>query len=461
MTSTIQSFIDWVDDFFLPENKNSSRLFLYNQLTLRLLLVGVTASIILCLTFVLQKNYTVLAGSVLVLTAELVGLLLLRRGVSHKPIIAVLIASALVSNYLGAFFGEGVNDFGFHSATVVLILVAMFFGESWFIRLSLLNIIIILFLYYAEDSQLMTFKTRAYPALGAAAVGIAITIAHIFVLRFTLKQLILSNTEMHIAKEEAERANQTKSMFLANMSHELRTPLHAIIGYSEMVTELLTESSDLPEGVNEDVNRITESGNHLLRLITDLLDLSKAEANQLKFHQGWFNLSEFIGDISHILIPLNTERKNTIVIENNTAKRQIFADSIRLKQVLLNLLSNATRFTENGTIQLIISDREDKVEFAVQDSGIGIEPHMLKKILEPFQQVESPSERSYQGTGLGLAISKTIIEKMGGELFVQSEPNKGSRFSFEIPVTPRTTVNSAPELLRKFETDATSTDNLA
>ncbi len=244
------------------------------------------------------------------------------------------------------------------------------------------------------------------------------------------------------AKESAETASQAKSAFLANMSHELRTPLNAIIGYSEM---LLEDAED--EGARErisDLQKIKRSGRQLLGLINDILDISKIEAGKIELNIEPVDLESLIAEVESTTAPLieaNANRLKVVVPDNLGS---IECDGQRLMQILLNLLSNAAKFTENGAVGLIVERAGDGwVRFAVRDSGIGMSAEQVARLFEPFTQADSSISQRFGGTGLGLAISHRFIEMMGGRIAIDSELGAGSCFTVWLPDIETAHLNGA------------------
>ncbi|WP_227013997.1 response regulator [Paenibacillus psychroresistens] len=249
-----------------------------------------------------------------------------------------------------------------------------------------------------------------------------------------LEELVAERTDqLERARDEAIKANMIKSQFLANMSHELRTPLNAIIGYSEMLME---EAEELGEIVFvEDLGKISKSGKNLLALINDILDISKIEAGKMEVYFETCGLESIIEDVRTTVKPLMEANGNQLEI--HTLDGEITTDVTKLRQILLNLLSNASKFTKNGTIVFDISQqiRNDKIGycFSVKDSGIGMSAEQVEKLFQPFTQADSSTTRNYGGTGLGLAISQRFCSIMGGDIYVESELGSGSTFTCWLP----------------------------
>jgi signal transduction histidine kinase len=235
---------------------------------------------------------------------------------------------------------------------------------------------------------------------------------------------------LEAAKHHAEEANQVKGAFLATMSHELRTPLNAVIGYSEMLADDAVEQGY--EGAAADLNRITAAGRHLLTLVNDILDLSKIEANRLELESRAVDLMLLVEDVAATVQPLMHSSGNTFAVTCAPDLGVVASDPTRLRQVLLNLLSNAAKFTEQGTVSLTARRAEDdgvaRIEFVVADSGIGIPADRLDKLFAPFVQADPSMTRRFGGSGLGLAISREICRRLGGDIVVTSVAGEGSTF---------------------------------
>jgi signal transduction histidine kinase len=245
------------------------------------------------------------------------------------------------------------------------------------------------------------------------------------------------NDQLSSAIQKAEQASQAKSEFLAKMSHEFRTPLNAIIGYSELLKEEIED--DVKSNHIADIDKIHISAKHLLYIINDVLDLSKIEAGKMDLHLETFDVHQLIDEVRSTMKNFVGRNGNQLITNYAMDETLMMSDPIKLRQILINLLSNAGKFTQNGLIEMNIDNFSqnglDWLSFKVKDNGIGISPENQKNLFRAFSQADSSTSRKYGGTGLGLTITKRFVQMMGGQISVESVVGKGSTFEFQLPIT--------------------------
>ena len=259
--------------------------------------------------------------------------------------------------------------------------------------------------------------------------------------------------DLEVARDAADEANRTKSSFLANMSHELRTPLNAIIGLSDMMVSNAERFGT--EKAVEPLRRVHRAGKHLLDLINQVLDLSKIEAGKLDINPDTVNVAALVDEVVGTARSLAEQNKNRLNVECPSDIGPIVVDALRLKQILLNLLSNACKFTKGGEVSLrvttALADGRQWFNFVVTDSGIGMTPEQMSKLFEEFVQADQTTARRYGGTGLGLAITRRLCTMMGGDITVTSESGKGSTFTVRLPAGPETAAVVSDQSARAAE----------
>ncbi|MEM8860434.1 MAG: ATP-binding protein [Chloroflexota bacterium] len=357
-------------------------------------------------------------------------------------------------------FSLGVRSPLFNLVFLTLIFARFFLGVRHLIIMTAVSLVAIIGFYIQEQMGLIQNVTPAdLDDLLAITytIGILAFVTHWIMAALRDRSLKLKNHQDHLeqlvsqktadlqtALSVAENANRAKSVFLATMSHELRTPLNAIIGYAEMTKESLDEEDYTPE-LSGDVDNIRTSAHHLLHVINAILDLSKIEAGQEDVDLSPVCIKSVCQEMAAICQPMVEKSGNELVVElPDAVQPAVLADKEKLVQVMVNLMSNAAKFTQNGVITLSVNVQapDQQVNIEIADTGIGIPENKLDTIFQPFQQVDNTYNRQFDGTGLGLTISKQYCELMGGSISAKNRPDGGAAFCIDMPLAERSTITA-------------------
>lgn len=369
------------------------------------------------------------------------GLMLMRKG--HGNIVGVVISAMLTL----MFFVIAVTTptpISYLHLFVVPLIFATFVSNSVYVwSLCIAQTVGIILLYFnIDESRLHMMPIDYYwTTISVLFVFVVSSYLNTHIQRTYLTKLVELNSALEDAnqqevalREQAVQASQAKSQFLASMSHELRTPLNAILGYSEMVQEDLEETPGVSTESIDDMTKIHQAGKHLLTLISNILDMSKIEAGHMEVDQSKFDLSALLNEIHALTAPLASQKHNRLDVNLPASTIEMNTDRTKLKQILLNLISNASKFTQDGQITLTAQRKGERIVLDVKDTGIGIEPEALEKIFDAFTQADNSTTRNYGGTGLGLTLCEHFAVMLNGSISAKSTPGQGSTFTVDIPI---------------------------
>src|SRR5260221_3484147 len=309
-----------------------------------------------------------------------------------------------------------------------------------------------------QSDQIDRFKESELRVMGILGDQIAVAVQNAYL----YKRQVESAKQLALAQQKAEQANKAKSLFLSNMSHELRTPLNVVIGYTSSMLDRPTMYNNevLPYIYAKDIQLIKDNGYHLIGLINDILDLSKIEAGKLDLNLKDFDLHDILRGVIATSVGLVKDKPIQINSDLSEQWPMVLADDVRVRQIILNLMSNAIKFTEHGSVTIRVSAEGTFVRISVTDTGIGITDHALATIFDRFQQAEHDISRLYGGTGLGLDISKMLVEMQGGTMLLQSTIGVGSTFSFTLPIAESATGKASAIEHRIMSTSQVFSGNL-
>jgi signal transduction histidine kinase len=377
----------------------------------------------------------------------------LRAGAAYNPLALVSIQNLTFCILWSCYFYGGVTSPTLPWVLVIPLLAFFYLGSAKSLRLIVMvmfaiNLAIFSFFYLFSFHLKSDLPVAAMQGLGlvstiAASLYVAMMALYYAKIQASqtgleseMRQHMVTAAALRQATEEAERAGAAKAEFLAKMSHELRTPLHAVIGYSEVLLEEAEKEGDRKSIA--DLNKIHSAGQHLLKLINEILDLSKIEAGKMDLDLEEISLTDLFGEIIDIVRPAAKKNGNEIRCAIATNLGAALIDASKLRNMVGQLLDNAVKFTQNGKVEFVV-EREldgpnDDLVIHIIDSGIGIARDQISRLFEKFTVVDDSSTSKYGGTGLGLALSQELCRLMGGKLFVESDLGKGSRFTCRMPL---------------------------
>lgn len=406
------------------------------------LCAGIFASLALLLTLVMLDGADLIKGVALNLVTLGLALSILWLGRRGKVVFSsMLIAASTPWVFFSGAFVAGYPEFSIFYTIVILVMSVMLEARLfWLTAAYAIGVAWILATAWPMQGEAawrypLNLTLLIIQLVVFASVATRFKRYVVEVLREREKSLAWSQANEQRARDArtaAERANKMKSEFLTNVSHELRTPLNTIIGFSVLIQEENADSGEAHHA--EDIACIEQAAQHLLSLINDILDLSKLEAGQFTMELTRVDTSQLVRDVRATVAPLFVANANTFDVRADEPLPAMLTDATRTRQVLLNLLSNAAKFTRDGSVTLDVSVSDELILFEVSDTGIGMDEVTLERVFTEFQQASESTARSYGGTGLGLTIARNLCELMGGTLTATSTPGEGSVFTAKLPI---------------------------
>ncbi len=450
--------INWISrtDSIQQDELTNYRNRIFHKITLTLVIIGSVAYILGIYASIKYNLYSIAIIDTIAYSLLVTILVYRRLNIIIKKLVLLTITLVLALVFM---FVIGPGGPGFVYLIGFNLLVSLLFGlRATYISLATTLLILLSVTGIIYYNLFPEFPIANYGTVGYLAAGInVILISSISSLPFAFlvqnlekriisqkqmqKQLYQNVIDLSNAKKKAEEADELKSSFLANMSHEIRTPLNTILGFSQL---LVQQPNIKEEERKEFLSIVNDSGHYLLNIIDNIMDISMIEANQLKFFIHEVNLNDIFSELKNLYHPNINEKKSISVAFHNKYENDniiLHTDSKRLKQVFVNLINNAIKFTHKGEIIIGCTIRMDIIEFFVQDYGKGIKESNLKSIFNRFIKEQDNVSENSNGTGLGLPISKGILKALGGEIWVHSSLGKGSTFHFTIPFSSHSQVN--------------------